>query len=71
MKTPYCCLKPARHTHSESGGLGFLLLELLQLLSLEAGGFGEFEVDDVGGQLGISVSNGVKTGSHEVSIEGV
>ena len=72
MKTPYCCLKPARHTHSEVGGsLGFLLLELLHLLSLEVGGLGEFEVDDVGGQLGVSVGNGVKTGSHEVSIKWV
>ena len=72
MKTPHCCQKPARHTHSGVGdSLGFLALELLQLLSLEVGGLGEFEVDDVGGQLGVSVSNGIKTGGHEVGIKGV
>ena len=72
MKTPHCCQKPARHTHSRVGdSLGFLALELLQLLSLEVGGLGEFEVDDVGGQLGVSVSNGIKTGVHEVGIKGV
>ena len=72
MKTPRCCQKPARHTHSGVGdSLGFLALELLHLLSLEVGGLGEFEVHDVGGQLGVSVGNGVKTGGHEVGIEGV
>jgi hypothetical protein len=54
-----------------SDSLGFLALELLHLLSLEVGWLREFEVDDVGGQLGVSVGNGVKTGSHEVGIEGV
>jgi hypothetical protein len=51
--------------------LGLLGLELLNLLLLEAGGLGEIEGDNVGGQLVVSVSNGVKTGSHDLNIEGV
>jgi len=57
----------ARHTQLYS-----LLLSLgLELLLLEGGGLAELEVDGVGGELGVGVGEGVETGLHNLTVEGV
>ena len=38
---------------------------------LEGGGLAELEVHGVGGELGVSVEEGVKAGLHNLTVEGV